>query len=99
MYARTTSVPSESSVNHQRDEGPSERLIAPPELKARVNRRTSSMAFRGTYGVSAATANRLVATSASTTERKIVQNLFALRGMNLVGMFHPYGEKQERVSP
>src|SRR6202165_712908 len=98
MYARTTSVASERIVNHQRDDGPSERLIAPPELKASVNRRTSSMTFLGTYGVRAATANRLVATSTSTIERKIVQNLLALCGMNLVGGFRPYGGKQDSVS-
>jgi hypothetical protein len=41
----------------------------------------------------------LVATSTSTIERKIVQNLLALCGMKLVGVFDPYGEKQDRVSP
>src|SRR3954468_3475023 len=88
-----------SSVNHQRDAGPRERLIAPPALNASVKRSTSSITLRGTYGTRELTAKRLVATSSSTIVRKIVQNLLALWCMNLLLMFYPYGEEQERVSP
>src|SRR6266513_1357471 len=99
MYANTNRVAIESRVNHQRDDGPSERLIAPPELNASVKRRKSSMTSCGTYGgVSSLTANRLVATSSRTTVRKIVQNLLALCGMNLVGVFQPYGGGRGCVS-
>jgi hypothetical protein len=41
----------------------------------------------------------LLATSTRMVARKIVQNLLARCGMNLVGVFHPYGNDRGRVSP
>src|SRR5688572_13381906 len=95
-----TSVAIARRENHQRDDGPSERLIAPPGLKASVKRRKSPRASCGTCGGhSSLTANRLVVTSTRTIVRKIVQNLLALCGMNLVRVFYPYGEERGCVSP
>src|SRR6266516_2122969 len=50
-------------------------------------------------GDSRLTAKRLLATSARTVVRKIVQNLSARCDMNLFRVFHPYGVEHGCVSP